>query len=354
MINVINYLLLYILRKLDGDRSPAAAFYILTGRKSSQIVQDITLFNLQPFFNTLPNYERIDFNQDITFLVSKGYLEVLNEKVMRITKEGIVYLDHHEMASFFNVFTVSNSNRDRQIFTARLYLTIQTFTYRVMRKKGFMPVEEDVTIQAFVKQIYKRYNHQLSDWLEDCYRFLHEVLEQYPDNMRHIYLDRLSTYSGSGASLQQLKVQYDMTVSDILLILAVIETHLMKLSIENQTILTELLPRAVNQTAIERFMTRSAVKTYQLVKKGYTLEELVAARQLKRGTIEDHLVEICILDPEFRIDSYVDPLTIKKVMRVISELNTHKLTLIKKALPEDIPYFHVRLVLVKSKERLTL
>lgn len=350
---MFRYLMIYLLKTINSNRSPAAIYHILTGKKSSQTIQDLHLFQLHTYYRLLPNLSRQAFDYDVDQMVNEGLMEWLNAKDYRLTDKADAYLStYKDTYDDAHNFEQPVDHQSKEIFTKRFYLTIQTFTHRVMDDTGFIPLIDDITIQAFVKQYYHLHKHALVDWLERCYEQLHDVLKTYPDIRRHIYLDRLSTANHNGQSLQQLVDRYHVTEADILLTLALIERTLFIRSQQHQTLLSDLLP-ADNQPQIyERLMTRSARKTHQLVIKGYNIEDLIQLRQLKRGTIEDHLVEICMLDDHFKLDDYVEEEKIAIIESYLSKRHTQKLAELKRTLPEEMTYLDLRLVFAHYQKRL--
>ncbi|MGM0522737.1 MAG: helix-turn-helix domain-containing protein [Bacillota bacterium] len=350
---MFRYLLISLLLTIKSNRSPAAIYHILTGKKSSQTIQDLHVFQLHPYYRLLPNLTRQDFDEVINTIVDQGLMTWVNKKDYILTDEASAYLKTHaDIAYYFHSLAQPVDESTKHIFTERLYLTIQTFTYRVMNERGFIPVTDDVTIQAFVKQYYHVHKERLSDWLEACYEHLYEVLKTYPEVERHIFLDRLSTYNHSGRSLQQLMDRYETNEADIRLTLALIERDLLYRSQQAHTCLADLLPGKKNNQSYHPLMTRSAQKTHQLVMKGHNIDELIQMRQLKRGTIEDHLVEICTLDNHFKLDDYVTEEKITMIESYLSKRETQKLGEIKRKLPEDISYLDLRLVFAHYQKRL--
>lgn len=348
------YMLLTLLKKIDSNRSPAAVYYILIGKKSSQITQDLHTFNLQPYFKLLPSLRREDFNKSIHELEKQGLLIHLSDKDYKLTEKAERLLQSNsqskELLASLEKHVVYE---DKWTFIQRFYLIIQTFTHHVMDKKDYFPVVEDVTVQAFVKQYYKKNKHDLTKWLEECYHVLHDVLRSFKDQDCHIYLDRLATYKQNGQSLQQLTDHYDVSHADVLVICALIEHKLFHYCQEETTVLKELFRGKAHALNQRGFMTLSAQKSYQLLQRGYSLDELVTIRQLKRGTIEDHLVEIFTMDDRFSVEDYVSAEHMSVIQSVIDQNSTKKLSDIKKLLPNDITYLELRLVFIRYKKKVS-
>ncbi len=58
--------------------------------------------------------------------------------------------------------------------------------------------------------------------------------------------------------------------------------------------------------------TISTKKTFEFLQKGWNAERIAEVRNLKKSTIEDHIVEIALLDKSFDISPFVSPKRNKK------------------------------------------
>ena len=98
----------------------------------------------------------------------------------------------------------------------------------------------------------------------------------------------------------------------------------------------------------EKSYTVTTDKTFRLLEKGFSLEQIAQIRQLKLSTIEDHLVEISLHDHSFLLDEYVKKEHRVEIEKAVQKLKTKQLKKLKEFLNnENISYFHIRLVLTK-------
>ena len=91
-------------------------------------------------------------------------------------------------------------------------------------------------------------------------------------------------------------------------------------------------------------MTKSTSVTYKLLKKGFSIEDIAAYRKVKKSTIEDHIIEIVLNDPQFPIDDFIHKDTLKKIKKTAAIVGKKKLRPIKERL-ENVTYFQIRLAL---------
>ena len=65
MKNYLQAIILYAIKKFQGERSIYAIYHMLQGKKSSQTIQDAHLFGLTNIFGTIPRFTRQQLNQNI-------------------------------------------------------------------------------------------------------------------------------------------------------------------------------------------------------------------------------------------------------------------------------------------------
>ena len=97
-------------------------------------------------------------------------------------------------------------------------------------------------------------------------------------------------------------------------------------------------------------MTQSTEKTFQLLNQGYSIADIVNTRQLKKGTIEDHIVELALKISDFSIEPFVTVEKQNQIKKVVNETMTKQLRLIQNNV-QDATYFEIRLVLAKDGDR---
>jgi uncharacterized protein YpbB len=97
-------------------------------------------------------------------------------------------------------------------------------------------------------------------------------------------------------------------------------------------------------------LTQSTEKTFQLLNQGYSIADIVNTRQLKKGTIEDHIVELALKISGFSIEPFVTVEKQNQIKKVINETMTKQLRLIQNNV-QGATYFEIRLVLAKNGDR---
>ena len=93
-------------------------------------------------------------------------------------------------------------------------------------------------------------------------------------------------------------------------------------------------------------MTNSSYRTYKLLGKGYSIEEIAKHRRLQKSTIEDHIVEIALNIDDFSIDAYIDKQSQNRILTAAKQTASKQLKLIRSEV-STANYFEIRLVLAK-------
>lgn len=95
--------------------------------------------------------------------------------------------------------------------------------------------------------------------------------------------------------------------------------------------------------------TPSYMLTYEMYKKGLTLDEITKERNLKTVTIQDHMLRCAEEGLEVDWNLFIPEGTEEIILSKINEIGADKLKPIKEALPDYIDYMAIKAVLWKNK-----
>lgn len=345
---MFNYLLLYGLQQLKGQRSTASLYHILMGRRSTQTIQDAHFYHMTQFYAIYPKLKREDFERAISHLVKQNYLEINKEGMAKLLIDGEKFLKEQSFPKVIASFKGIEAAKKTAIFSQRLLLTIQTFTNLAVENNQFQPISDDLAIQQWVKDYYKN-NSDLKSWLRQTYDHLMRFLASIDELQATIFASRLSGYRKYGQSIQQLASKHQLSVHDINLSLVATFHQLVDYIEVNQiNILIEFIPVEEQQT--NKFVTQSAKQTYQLLKKGYTIDQVMRVRRLKRSTIEDHIIELTYAMPNFNLSAFINEKDLQTITERIQDVSDLRLSSIKKQLDDKFDYFQIRLAMAKVNQ----
>lgn len=336
-------LLLLILQKLQGERSSTAPFYLLRGKKSGQTIQDVTYFQLHALFSIFPQLTKEEYDQEILALVNNGYIEILDSSAF-LTDKGAAHI-HTLRTPRFNGWLYRGNEHT---FWSRLELVVQTLSYFQSNVPRFIPNQKNQSIHQFVRTYLLEKDFRNTALSLKINKQLTELLKQgaFEDIHRELFVYRLSGFKSSGWTWEQLAEKYNKQILDVKLLF--IESLHIVLSHIDETNYPDLYMLS-KDIEVMTPLTESANKSYHLLKKGYSIEDVSKMRSLRINTIEDHIIEIVAADPTFPISTFVTNEQLEQVVNLSKKLQTKKLKEYRAHLPE-LSYFQIRIALSRGVE----
>lgn len=333
-------LLCLLFSRLNGEKTVNASYHLLRGKRSGQTIQDAKYYHLQNYFGVLPKLSKSLFDQEIENIKKQNYIAIDKDSRVSITKKGETVIQ--STRPFY--FDGWHYRGREEIFFARLSLIIQTLSQFSVSKKQFLPIQRDPEVQQFVKNILRHmpienpsFALKIKDELVDL--FEKSAMEEV---QKTIMTYRFVGYEQTGWTWLQLGEKLNLAPIDVKL--NYIESlHKMLIAIEKNDQTTFLSKIAVG-IKVETVLTDSTKRTKAYFDEGHSLEEIANIRQLKLSTIEDHVVEMVLNDPDFPLERFVAQQAFIEVRKKSEMLQTKRLRLLKEQFPE-LTYFQLRLIL---------
>ncbi|WP_042145732.1 helix-turn-helix domain-containing protein [Paucisalibacillus sp. EB02] len=338
------------LTQIKFNRSIYGIYHLLTGKKSIQSVHDARIFQLEKYYGVHLSLTRNQFLQIVNVMLENGLLNKDDgNEFYHVTKAGKEKLSLFQGTTIFSYLNgLSFSGIERQ-FRDRLYLLVQTYSNILVNNYSFIPIVDSQEVTKWVKDFYRR--HQQSNFPDQLYHELYQLLSLLPKGEADFFVDRLSGYQYYGLSMEQLAIKYNLSRDDTIIYLTGI-THVLINLVSQKKEAYPILSQLIIGFDQQKFITNTANQTFHLLKKQYSLEQIVQIRNLKLNTIYDHIVEIALYDSSFQIESYVNKKEQEEIIAAIQLNNTFKLKTIKESCSSTISYFQIRLVLTRLKELL--
>jgi len=345
--NYLEAILLHCIQYINGERTPNSIFHLLKGKKSIQTIQDGKLFGLSQWFHTIPQLSKSDFQNILNHLLQQNFIRKQYQG-FSVTETGFLQLNQSYPndlpPKYLNGWKFHTIDR---IFWKRLNLLIQVLPYWVKGDRQFLPIQRDPEIQTWVKSFLKNYRQNKEVLLEQMLDEMTRMFESVENDINPmILIVRLSGYNKTGLTEEQAAQYFQMDLFYYIAHFQAILHYLLNTIWVNKDIFT-LFQQLTKDLVRMIPLTKTAETTYQFLKEGYSLHEIALKRSLKIQTIEDHIVEIALMDNSFNIDLYVDKPLQKKIKNAIDLTKSKKLKDIKEQLKEDASYFSIRLVLAK-------
>lgn len=344
-------LILTCIDKLNGERTVYGVYHLLNGKKSSQTIGDANLFNLTSLFGILKPLDRELFDKEIKLLHQLSLIEEIktpkNNKFI-VTDTGYSLLNsNHKKKPIPKHLNGWNYNDQSLVLWRRLSLLTQVLSNLINGNKQYTPIQQDEAVFEWVKEFLMKNGHNRYVLAECLYKEVLLSLEKVTELEATIFVMRLTSSTRIGNTIEQISslLNEDETWCQLLFL------HTLHTIVKQLEINGEQFPILVSMTQTNHdnnvLFTASTNTTYQMLMQGKTIDEIALVRNLKRNTIEDHVVEVTHQKPDFSIDPFVPSEHQQMIVSAFKMLKTKQLRPIKAKLSDDISYFEIRLVLAR-------
>lgn len=345
----LSMIILYCLHKINGERTIYSILHLLNGKKSSQTIQDAHLFNLTSFFSVFSSLKREELEKWIGFLKEQGLI-IQNEEqsycVTPLGKEQLKsYFEQNPIPEKLNGWNYHNLT---ELFWERLSLAVQVISQLKNRNSKYLPIQKKKEVHQWLKGYLYKTQLSKDKLAEKLYDELVTCLETIEDIDPSIFVKRLTGYRIIGLTETQAADQLSMDDGEYH-VHFLSTLHYMLEMLRTKQSEFPLLCLMIEDKKGEAPLTQSSKRTFNLLQTGYRLDEISSMRNLKKSTIEDHLVEIALNIPDFDISSFVNIEKQRKIKMAVKSVTSKQLKHIRELVPE-VDYFEIRLVLAKGGE----
>lgn len=326
--------LLHILQKYDGQRSIYSAYHLLKGKKSGQTIQDVGLFDLQPYFYLLPKLTKETYLKTIEQLQASKHITVDEQQLVTVLSTT------SSIPVFFDGWHFRGGEH---IFFNRLQLVVQSISNYMQGEHHFLPIIRDEKIQQFVRSYLLHIEFQKQEIQQLFIQQLYEAIEQIEvaDVVRTILTYRLTGFGHIGMTWYQLAQQLQIEELDAQLYY-VHGIHRLIERVERGDL--SLLQQLIYGVRVQTVLTESTQKTVRLLQQGMSMQQIAQSRRLKESTIEDHIAELAMNDPHFKVEQFMPTELAQEIKVTIRLVGSKKLKPIKEKIPHA-SYFQIRLIL---------
>lgn len=344
----LELVLLYCIQKIRGERTVYSILHILNGKKSSQTIQDIHIFQLTQLFQLFPTLTRKEFDRIILLLKEKGWIESYTENHFLLMKNRRAELNKSLLRFPFPTYLNGWKHHPYiAVFWPRLSLFVQVASNLSVRNTRYIPVQRNISTQNWLKETLATLTIERDKLNENLYKELIDCLNDDTINP-NLLVCRLTGMHFAGLTVKQAAEENQMDSFYFHMCFTAL-LHYMIEKIMNNKLAFPLLANMINNEESPYTLTISTKKTYEFVKKGYSIEEISLLRHLKISTIEDHMVEITLNIPGFSISEYVHEKTEIEIVKILKTSSSRSLKSIKEKLV-GVTYFEIRMVLAKLGE----
>lgn len=333
-------IILHMVDKLKEERTISAPFHLIRGKRSGQTIQDVKSYHLTKYFALFPRLTKQSYDQTIQQMIETGWLRVNEWSVPQVTAVGEKVLK--QMPNLhLNGWLYRGNER---IFFQRLSLVTQTLSHLKANDLSFVPIQKDEKIHNWVRHFLQNASYKDKGFTENYYQELKTTF--HSDTLTDLHLTilshRLSGYQVSGVTWHQLSQILEIDQVDLeILLKECLHIILDEISLNTKLILLSEMSEGIKTKTP---LTESAKRTADLYNQGYSFEEIMMLRQLKKSTIEDHFVEMAMNESLFSINLFFSEEDIQLLIEQIKSQQTKKLSTLKETFPM-YSYFQLRLLL---------
>ncbi|GIN60700.1 ATP-dependent DNA helicase RecQ [Robertmurraya siralis] len=344
----IYFVVLFCLHKINDERTIYSLYHLLCGKKSSQTIQDVHLFQIAQFYKTCDFLTRKQFEEIVEELERKNLVTATNDQYYKLTSNGLAYMkresENYPFLSYLNGWDFQYAN----IFWQRISLLVQVTSHLANQDRNYIPIQRKKPLLNWLKNylINNRFNRkELSDSL---YKELIHVLEDSREIDPSVFVIRLTGFEIIGLTEKQaseyLKIERTLYHFQFQALL-----HYILSRVQKEPKKFKLLASLITDIETALPLTDTSKKTLALLNKGFSLEQIAQIRKLKVSTIQDHIVELALQMHTFQIEPFVGKEIIEQIMAAHKQATSKQLRRIRELVPEAT-YFQIRLVLTRFGE----
>ncbi|RTR30398.1 RQC domain-containing protein [Robertmurraya yapensis] len=338
----LEYVVLHCLHKLNGERTIYSIYHLLSGKKSSQTIQDAHLFQLTKFFKTYSSITRNHFDEIVKSLVEQSLIFETDEQYYVVTETGLETLKPtYPFLSFLDGWHF----QEGELFWERLSLLVQVASHLTEHEAKYVPIQRNRHVQSWVKSFLRQCGVPRTKLSRTLYEELVAYFTQVSVIDPAVVVIRLTGFQAIGLTEKQANdtLGLEPTLYHYQFYALI---HDMMNKIQSNRTSYPLLAIVLSDLQTKQPLTESTKKTYELLNKGFSLEEIGKIRNLKVNTIQDHIVELALQIDSFDITPFVDNEKINHIIAAKNKTTSKQLRYIKELVP-DTTYFEIRLVMTK-------
>lgn len=346
--NCSHFLLLKTVEGLNGERTVNGSIHLLKGKRSAQTIQDMAIFKMGKYSAALKYWPGKQLNNTAEELVQKRLIVQKTDGTASLTLAGRTAIS--EISGMYTIPAGFQGmpyewEGTTENFWKTLSLLIQSLSNLKDGKKQFIPVSYERHIQMEVKKLLSKIG-TVSEGGALLYYELLQLLQQAEQKDASLFVNRLTSSHTTGKTYEQLSGDfYNDPLYTYIRFRAVLHTLISRLETTAEDF--TFMPLLMKDRKRDSHVTNTAAVTSRLLSQGLTTEEIAAERKLQRSTIEDHIIELAIYDPEFNSGDFLSPGDSAWIRKTAGKFGTTRLKPIKDALEEKYTYFQIRLALAE-------
>lgn len=290
------------------------------------------------YYALMPKLKRQVIDKLHQSFLKQGFIQPAT-KHFELTEAGQEQVETY----FENHYQIQSINYFQTVYFRRAYFEMISFMTQVISEKcydnhNYIPLKQDLSSQLAIKAWFKTVTSIEQKWPKEQ----SEILQQLDKNQALALANLLSGHQLTGLTNHQIAQELSMSASEFYMLKNDAIFNYLEAAKQGNYPLHQKLYKFIYQLQHED-LTPSAYESYQLLKQGYPIHAVAAAKRVKEGTIKEHILEIAFKLPELPIVEIV-PESIAKQLRHYFKHKTDYSHKEAAEIIEDLEFYHYRLV----------
>lgn len=284
----------------------SSLFQLISGKRTTSVLIYSFLNNLLFVHGSFPTMKQEEFLTIITYLEQEKLIDQIDNHAS-ITTLGEKKLEKID-------FSYQGTRYDRY---SRTYLTswrllkfaVQVVSNLTSGTANYLPIETGPFYIFHIKRWLASTKLNREELSEKIYQEFVILFNMMPDELADFLANQFSGEHDLGLLPYQLTDKQETQA--ILFEAKAIHGMLQNIEKRNDFLLFKLLKPLFDQN-----LNQSMLITRRLVLEGYSVEQVMSARQLKKGTVTDHLIEWLLFFDDFPYATMISKKTIDSLSRL--------------------------------------
>lgn len=293
--------------RLRENFGTGIAAEVLKGSSNKKVLR--YNFNKLSTYGIMSNYTLKEIKELINILAAEGYLRITDDKypIVKLTKKSSEMLKNKE----------------------KVYRKIEKKTEKVEERNELL-----VMLINLRTEIAKQ--EKIPPYIVFHDKALMEMSSYFPVNKM-----QLLQITGVGESKAQ---RYGERFIEV------IRNYMAENDIEiDENKLIKKNDSNVRTTSSKSNKIPSHHITYELYKDNKSIDEITKERNVKRRTIEEHIMKCALEGMEINLNEFINQEHEKLVLEAIDKVGASRLRNIKEIVPDEISYFEIKAIITKSQ-----
>lgn len=284
---------------MKQPRRQRVIFGLLTNHLTVSTTFNGLVYQLLALINFQPQLTKEKYDIAIQQLIEQKAIKEVEPGVFIETFEGSKMLEEAQLDHYYPEIFINSGESNLMDFRELFLLANQVVSENSFQNHKYYPVSNNLILRGFVKQWFQdqKQNDLTFKWVQALQSFLKTLAVDDADRL-------VNTWTGHqepGLRSDQLKFPKSWNEQDIYFWELDQYAKLVEFlkQVGDQQILKQLwIPFNQNQQLISSSMQQ----TYRAYDRGMPLEEISKIRNLKLGTVREHLLSLAILMPLQKFD----------------------------------------------------